>query len=296
VILLFLACLPHNSLSRQAEQPSARYQLAVQLSEQSEGGLGLTWEMASTLDLAYTRTFRDRSIGTLVQFSGVEARLNGQGVPNRLEGLLVEMRAFDRGEVLAVLGADAGVGSGGNLEKFDVLWPALVPRVEGEGAELRLLTSWPVAENRDLGRSRLQAEGQVLGRDGALLSMRWEGTISQEDRAVRRNGTIQADVQVDRRNDRVVDSTWTVDRAVEVRWGARPVQQQKLVLSLHYLGDGPPLAVLPAQALDSILADAEPPTLADGRVLLHPPLDFSAQVPFLLVPDKVEGGSDPRGE
>ena len=296
MILLFLACLPHNSLSRQAEQPSTRYQLSVQLSEQPEGSAALSWDMASTLDLAYTRTFRDRSIGTLVQFSGVEARLNGQVVPNRLEGLLVEMRAFDRGEVLAILGADAGVGSGGNLEKFDVLWPALVPRVEGEGAELSLLTSWPVAENRDLGRSRLEAAGQVVTREGALLSMHWEGAISQEDRIVSRKGTIQADVQVDRRSDRVVQATWTVDRQVQVRWADRPAQRQKLVLSLLYVGDGPPLAVLPAQALDSILTDAEPPTLADGRVLLRPPIDFSTQVPFLLVPDNGDGGVHPRGE
>lgn len=296
MILLFLACLPHTSLSRQAEHPTARYQLTVQLSEQSEGSGALSWEMASTLDLAYTRTFRDRSIGTLVQFSGVEAKLNGQVVPNRLEGLLVEMRAFDRGEVLAVLGADAGVGFGGNLEKFDVLWPALVPRVEGEGAELSMLTSWPVGESRQLGRSRLQANGQILSRDAALLSMRWDGIISQDDRVVSRNGTVKADVQVDRRSDRVVQADWTVDRKVQPRWASLPAQQQKLVLSLRYLGDGPPLSVLPAQALDSILVDSEPPALADGRVLQHPPLDFSTQVPFLLVPDNGGGGFVPPGE
>ncbi len=296
MILLFLACLPHTSLSRQAEHPSTRYQLTVQLSEQSEGSSVLSWEMSSTLDLAYTRTFRDRSIGTLVQFSGVEARMNGQVVPNRLEGLLVEMRAFDRGEVLAVLGADAGVGSGGNLEKFDVLWPALVPRVEGDGSDLRMLTSWPVAERMDLGRSRLQAEGQVVRREAALLRMHWEGLITQDDRIVSRKGTVQADVQVDRRSDRVVQADWTVDREVRVRWTSRPVQQQKLVLSLRYLGDGPPLSVLPAQALDSILVDSEPPTLADGRKLQQPPIDFSTRVPFLLVPDNGGGGASPPGE
>jgi hypothetical protein len=197
VILLFFACLPHNSLSRQAEQPAQRYQLGVALVEQAEAVPALGWEMAATLDLAYTRTFRDRSIGTLVQFSGVHATMNGQEVPNRLEGLLVEMRAFDRGEVLSILGADAGIGHGGNLEKFDVLWPALVPRVEGEGADLQLLTSWPVGENRDLGRSRLDARGQVLGREGSILSMRWDGEILQSDRIVNRKGTVHAEVQVE---------------------------------------------------------------------------------------------------
>ncbi len=296
MIPLFFACLPHNSLSRQAEQPSLRYELAVALAEQADGPSVLGWEMSATLDLAYTRTFRDRSIGTLVQFSGVHAAINGQEGPNKLEGLLVEMRAFDRGEVLSILGADAGVGHGGNLEKFDVLWPALVPRVEGEGADLQLLTSWPVGENRDLGRSRLDARGQVLRREGSILSMRWDGEILQSDRIVNRKGTVQAEVQVDQRTDRVVFANWVVERDVQVRWASRPVQRQKLTLSLHYLGEGPPLAVLPAQDLDSMLADAEPPRLADGRLLLHPPMDFSSQVPFLLVPDNGEGGVNPGGE
>lgn len=286
ILLVSLACLPPTALSRQAEFPSDRYHLECVTHTVTEGAAvpAFDWRLEATLDLAYTRTFRDHSIGTLLQITEATSTVEGQTFPSDLQGLLVEMRAFDRGEVLAIIGADAGVGLKKHLEVLDMLWPALAPRVEEHRGNLSLRTSWPVAENWRLGRNSLDAKGTMTReKNGSILE--WSGTLQQADKLVDRQGTVEGRSSIDDRNDRTLQSHWVVNRTVRPLWREGIQQTQSTELTLVYLGPAAPLPIQPPPELDSRYADLLPLVLSDGRALQHPDVVVESALPFLVFPD-----------
>jgi hypothetical protein len=242
------------------------------------------WQLQATLDLGYTRTFRDHSIGTLVQFTEATSLVDGKPAPSLLKGLRVELRAFDRGEVLALSGADAGLGQQKHLEALDVLWPALAPRVELKNDGLTLFTSWPIAENWQWGRSFLEARGTRTHQKG-VSELSWAGDLKQKDSLVERSGTVDAHARTDDRNERTLESHWGVEREVHPLWRAGLTQKQHLVLNLTYLGSAAPLPILPPEAADSRYADSLPLVLSDGQALQHPEVRPEEALLFLVLPD-----------
>ena len=159
-----------------------------------------------------------------------------------------------------------------------------MPRVEQENGHLKLLTSWPVADNWHLGRSRLEATGN-FSHESAGTHLSWTGTISQEDDMVSRTGTVQAETVVDDRNDRTLSSRWVVERDVRPHWREGLTQHQHLELQLSYQGPAAPLPISPPPAEDSRYADLLPLVLSNGEALQHPEIHAETALPFLVLPD-----------
>lgn len=286
MLFLLFGCLPPDALSRQTELPSQRYELQATMGVQTHNPelAAFAWQLKGLVDVGYARTYRDHSIGSLVQFSEASSRVDGVEVESGLKDLRIELRSFDRGEVLALVGADAGVGQKKHLEALDVLWPALVPKVEVAGKKLQLLTSWPVTENWRLGRTQMVANGSLLTtRHQTNLS--WEGQLHQEDAIVSREGTVKVEAVVDRDEARTLSAHWVVERRVEPHWRNGPQQVQHLELTLKLLGPAPPLPIVPPAAQDSRYADALPLVLSDGTALQHPEVHIEEALPFLVFPD-----------
>ncbi len=297
------ACLPPTAVSRRDEVPADAYSLSVQADVTTSGlpadappVAPFTYALRADVRVQWARTFRDGSIGRLVQFDAAEATVARDGgapvpVPALIVGAWVELRTFDTGEVLSVGPIAPWAGTRGHLEALDVIWPTLSRIPE-------LASSAPGAAARRVGAMPMVLSGGPRVRTTSTTDWTLEqaGVYRNEGYAHTSGGPIDAvaessaRVVVDIAAARLVEHDLTVDRVVRSRWptGGTVEQAQRIVLSLRWTGARPaiPLAV-PADLArgDDPIADAAPLRRADGREAPPDALDVRAALPFLLLPD-----------
>lgn len=288
-LLLLGGCLPKTALLEQENLPADRYELAATITVQTTGRTvpTFTYRLAAMMDLSWGHQYRDGSVGRLVDFEQVKTHVDDVDVPNILEGLIMEIRGFDHGEVLALKGVDAGIGVRGHLEILDLIWPSLAPHLEISGNQAKILTSWPVGESLLLGRASLNAQGDWRAHQTQL-----SGDLSQQGDLVQRHGQLTAHLEFDKNGSRLEHAQWQGIVSVQPSYLDGVTQQQTLDLKLSYLGSTHALPIEKQTVFGDALADANPIVLKDGRQLQHPALMAHEQLPFLILPD--QWGADQR--
>lgn len=286
LLLLGVSCLPKTAVSRRHEIETQRYAVSASV-ETSTTGVDLgpfTWRVDAVLGRTFARQYRDGSQGWLVLAESARAEVEREGVrvevPTRLGELLVELRTFEDGEILALTGASALTGPNGHLEVLDVLWPTLSPRLPaGPGPWEPFGASWPTWV---AGGPRLQSRLEATWTPGDALS--WTGPVSGSGGTVTVKGHGEGTLHVG--SDGVLEHTTTWDRTVTTRWpGATIVQEQRLRVEVRPLGVGPSPAVDRPPPSESRGSDLEPLRMSDGRVVRDTPVDGASTLPFLLLPD-----------
>ena len=288
-LLLLWGCLPKTALLEQENLPADRYELSASITVQTTGRAVPTfhYQLSAMMDLSWGHQYRDGSVGRLVDFEQVKTHVDDAEVPNILEGLLMEIRGFDHGEVLALKGVDAGIGVRGHLELLDLVWPSLAPHIEISGDQAKLLTSWPVGESLLLGRASLNAQGDWRAHQTHL-----SGDLSQQGDLVQRRGSLTAILEFDKKGSRLNHAQWNGIVTVQPSYLGSVTQEQSLDLKLSYLGPTEALPIEKQTVFGDALADANPIVLKDGRQLQHPALMAHEQLPFLIFPD--QWGADQR--
>lgn len=297
-------CLPKSAVSRRDEVSADAYTLSVQADVTTTGLPDsvpsvprFTYALRADLRVQWARSFRDGSIGRLVQFDAAEATVARDGAPASvaapLVGAWLELRTFDTGEVLSVGPLAPWAGTGGHLDALDVIWPALSPRIPElrEGSTERHVGTVPTALT---GGPRVRTTytldwTQDPAREGAA-TYRSTGDARAKGDTVDVTAAVRGRVVVDTGAARLLEHDLNVDRVVRTRWptGTAVEQSQRITVSLRWAGARPavPLAV-PADLArgDDPIADASPLRRADGRQPPPDVLDTRAALPFLLLPD-----------
>lgn len=290
VALLVCGCLPKGALSRRDEVEAALYALALDVDVTTEGApiAPFRWHVEGTVAWSYARTYRDGSMGHLVRFSDMRARVErGEArvdVPVAFEDALIELRSFPDGEVLLVTGTSPYVGVDGHLELLDALWPGLSPHLPGSAEEAaKHTTSWPAwVTGGPRVRNRLVAAWD-RGRD----TWSYDGALSAEGGYVSGSGTARGEIRLGDGDLRLAEHTFAWERATVTRWptGSTITQTQKVTGRLAHTGAAPsPALDLPVGDADPV-RDALPLRLVDGRTVRDAPVDLARTAPFLLVPD-----------
>ena len=283
-LLLAEGCLPKESLTRRDEVGADVYDVDVRVEVSTEGieVRPLTWELHGKVGWSYTRTFRDGSLGHLVEFIGVTAGIAGTGGADVLQGAIVELRSFPDGRLLKVAGATPFMGDGAHLELLDCLWFALSPHIPGPRSVSPFPSTWPT----------WTFEGM---RSHAGLTATWSS--ESEERWAYRGKTERTGGFVTGTSDvsgemtggaeaRVVRHDWRADGTLNTIWPASTVQQRlAITLAVQHAGRGPsPALDMPALGGDAA-SDARPLTLKDGRAAKDVEVDVAVKTPFLFLPD-----------
>jgi hypothetical protein len=259
------------------------------------------WQLDGKVQASFTRAFRDGSLGILVRFTDLSASVQRPGaapvpVPVGLEGAWLELRAFPQGDVLRLTGASRWAGEKGHLEVLDGLWPALSPRLPERGAPDPLVSSWPnLIPGGPQVRDRLEAHWQSTRAGGAPV-WTYAGTVSGEGGPVQASGPASGRVTLRNGVPRVDEHTFDWARTVSSTWGggARVTQEWHTTGSLRHAGTAPaPLLDMPIGSDDASI-DALPLKLRDGGVAEDPPVDITADLPFLLLPDDLSAADRAR--
>jgi hypothetical protein len=291
-VTLLGGCLPKGALSRRDEALADRYSLALDVAVRTEG-LDLppfVWHVEGAVDWSFTRAFRDGSLGHLARFDGLSATTTREGgpavaTPTPLDGAFVELRSFADGQLLAVTGASPWAGNPGHAEVLDVLWPALSPHLPSARADASapLVTSWPTwVGGGPKVRTRLEARYAPAGETWAYTA-----TLAGTGGYVTIAGQATGTVELGEGDARLGAHTFDWTRTVTTVWagGRQIVQTQHLTGSLRHVGTVPaPLLDMPVGAPDAA-SDARALHLRDGRHAEDPPVDLTATLPFLLLPD-----------
>lgn len=290
LVVALVGCLPKHSLSRRDEVGAALYALALDIDVTTEGApvAPFRWHLDGQVAWSYTRTFRDGSMGHMVRFDGVRARVErGEAsvdVPVPFADGVFEVRAFPDGEILLVRGTSAWVGTAGHLELLDALWAGLSPHLPGSREEAAsFTTSWPAwVTNGPKVRNRMVA---TWTREGE--SWRYAGRLEGEGGYVSSSGTAQGEVRLGEGDTRLLAHTFGWERATVTRWptGAVVTQTFRVAGSLTHAGNAPSPALDIPLGEDDPRADALPLRLRDGRAVDDPPANIARLAPFVLLPD-----------
>ncbi len=290
VLVAGVGCLPRQALSRRDEVEADLYRLELDVDVVTDGLPvdPFRWHLDGTVAWSYTRTFRDGSMGHLVRFPELRARIERGGqtvdVPVPFADAVLELRGFPDGEVLAVAGASRWTGEAGHIELLDVLWTGLSPHLPGSRAEAEEHTSsWPAwVKDGPRVRHRLKARW-TPGGDGWT----YEGALEGQGGYVEASGTARGTVTLAKGDTRLQGHTFTWTRTTRTTWptGADVRQTFTYTGRLEHAGAAPaPPLEMPIEG-DSAVSDALPLRLRDGRTAEDAPPAVPPAVPFLLLPD-----------
>lgn len=276
---LLVGCLPRQAVSRRDDLAALRYRVEVGLSTAEGFGLpAWSWRASGEAVVAFSRTFRDGTLGRAVFFEGM---VDDAGAPV-WDRSVVELRAFPSGEIVAVDGLAPFTGTAGHLELVDVLWPAFSPRVPDgpRGEPVSGVTSWPILFPT-LPGVRLRVEGAWTQREPDVV---WGGVLSGESAVVRVDGRV--DGRYTRAEGRVTAASVDSARTITTRWagGAQHVQVVVTSVSLQLVGDAVAPVLTTVLVDGDAASDASPLAYADGRAV-SPGAASGAVLPFLGVTD-----------
>lgn len=302
LLLVLAGCLPQGALGRGDALEADRYRFHVSI-ETTTAGLDVppfVWHVEGTLLSSFSRGFRDGSLGRLVRFEDVQARVERSGIRTDvprpgLDGAWLELRAFPAGQILTVGPLAPWTGRDGHLELLDFLWPALSPSAPAlrVGASAPAEASWPIAvAGLPPARARTSTRWTLLDRTGGAGHLSYTGELTISGGPMTARGEVSGEVHIDGGAARVVSHALRWRRVVRTVWpGERVVSQsQSIVVDLRLEGTAPAPAIDNPPQPDDPAADARPLRLADGREPSPAPLDPSAVLPFLLLPDDATPG------
>lgn len=282
-------CLPRYAISRQDELPSDRYVLSATFDVQTSGPAevpAFSWQVSGALRSGYSRSFRDGSVGRVVDFPTLSAAPS-ELAPALPTAAFVELRAFPDSVVLSVDGLDAYAGRAGAAESFDLLWPMLAPGIPtlrpgapstAERSFVLALDGYPPVRFRD------SLTWNIEQRDGDRAHLHYQGTQTIEG-LVSGTGTIEGWLVIGWRDHQIYSHRVVVDRSLQARWPAGVLTQvQRISIELTNDGEMAPLPLDIRYAADNPLADAEPLRLVDGRTTSDRLASQPGSLPFFLVP------------
>lgn len=284
-LLLVSACLPKESLTRRNEVGAELYDVTVR-SEVTTTGLDVppfAWELNAQVGWSYTRTFRDGSLGHLVEvLSATAGPVGGTPVPV-LDRAVIELRTFTDGRLLKVAGATPWLGDGAHLEQLDCLWFALSPHIPGPRAASPFGSSWPTWAFEGM-RSRAGLTATWTASSDDLWA--YSGAYERAGGYVTGRSAVSGTIELGGGDLRVAGASWDARGDLETKWPAATVRQAIATkLSLRHAGRGAAPALDMPPVGGDMAADARTLTLKDGRAAVDVDVSARAKTPFLFLPD-----------
>lgn len=284
-LILLSACLPKESLTRRDEVGAELYDVSVR-SDVTTTGLDVppfAWELNAKVGWSYTRTFRDGSLGHLVEVLDARAGLVGGVAAPVLERAILELRTFPDGRLLKVAGATPWVGDGAHIEQLECLWFALSPHIPGPRAASPFLSSWPIWAFEGM-----RSHAGLTATWTASSDDRWSysGNFERSGGYVTNRSVVSGAIELGAGDLRVAGASWAARGDIETKWPAATVQQSITTnLTLQHAGRGAAPALDMPPVGGDMAADARTLTLKDGRAAADVDVSARAKTPFLFLPD-----------
>jgi len=196
------------------------------------------------VSIAYSRDFRDGSIGSLFRFEDVESSLIREGqeepVPNDLMGRTVEVRTFPDGRLLDIDMVEHIAGFRRYGEVFDLIFPLLHPHppdIPAGEAVLRT-ASWPIKiANRQRWQNVVHYRWQIVHEDENSWTLGYEGewrvrggqAISQLPMRIGGRGQIQGEVVLEKSTRLLLSHSFSWNRDMNFDYPTTtPTQVQQM--------------------------------------------------------------------
>lgn len=301
---LAAGCLPQGAVGSRDRIEADVYDVRIVMAVTTRGAVELepfTWVVEGRLLSSHTRTFRDGSLGRLLRWEDVHARVERAGappvdVPAPLDGAWLELRGFPRGGVLKVEPLAPWAGQAGHLELLDAAWTGLTPDIPslGVGESAPHAASWPVwVKGGPAPVMRLAATWTLDGRKGATGTWSYAGALTADAPRLDVTGDVRGTVELDRAAPRLLRHELHQERHVTTTWGPTETVTQDLRLDVTLAWTGTAPAPVPDVMLaeDDPIADAAPLALPDGRTLARDAAAPPEALPFLLLPDDLDAAA-----
>lgn len=296
--VLGAGCLPQGAVGTHTELQADVFSFRATISATTRGAIDVppfAWTVEGRLLSSHARAFRDGSLGRLLRWEDVHARVERSGAPAvetaaGLDGAWMELRAFPRGTVLKVEPLAPWTGTAGHAELLDALWTAVTPDIPAlrVGQHAEHATSWPVwAHGAPQPFLRFTPTWTLQARERAEGTWTYEGPLAADVPRVRIAGTARGRVRLDVDAPRVLEHAFTQDRTQTTVWGPRVEVVQELHLdgAVTWTGTAPAPVSADVLVQDDPVAEAAPLRLPDGRVLARDARVAPEALPFLLLPD-----------